>query len=125
MPHTCPSEGKGEQPCARAAGVMGTSSLAWAPAVLAKESSPCLHMAGGPDKIGQELPPFTSLRSYVLPQHQDLLTHFQLTPGLNPLACVAHGVGLVHRVNKCHISGQPFAEVHVDKPAELGQREGV
>lgn len=109
MPHACSSEGKGEQPRARAEGAMGTSLLARAPAVLARESSPCLPMAGGPEKIGQELPPFTSLHPYVLPQYRDLLSRFQLTPGLNPLMCVAHGVGLAYRVNKRHISGQPFA----------------
>lgn len=67
MPHTCPSEGKGEQPRARAVGVMGTALQALA--ALARESSPCLHMAGGPEKIGQELPPFTSPHPCVLPQH--------------------------------------------------------
>lgn len=125
MLHACPSKGKGEQPRARAAGAMGTSLLALAPAALAGESSLCLHMAGGPEKIGQELPPFTSPHPRVLPQHRDLLTRFQLTPGLNPLACVAHGVGLVHRVNKHCISGGLLPEGHGDELAELGQREGV
>lgn len=85
MPHVCPSEGQGHQPRAGAAGALGTSGLA--PAALARESSPCLHMAGRPEKIGQELPPFSSLYPHVLPQHRDLLTRFQLTSGLNPL-CV-------------------------------------
>ena len=52
MSHACPSEGKGEQTRAGAAGAMDTSSLAQAPAVLVRESSSCLHMAGGPEKIG-------------------------------------------------------------------------
>ncbi|PKK26896.1 NADH dehydrogenase (ubiquinone) 1 alpha subcomplex, 1, 7.5kDa [Columba livia] len=39
-------------------------------------------MAGRPEKIGQELPPFSSLYPHV--QHQDLLTRFPLTSGLNP-----------------------------------------
>lgn len=80
MPHAPPSAGEGEQPGAGAAGAMGMSQLARAPAALARESSRCPHMAGGPEKIGQELPPFTprypapaSMRPATAPRPTDSL----------------------------------------------------
>lgn len=110
MPHALPSKGEGEQRCARAADAMGTSALVRAPSALARESGPCLHMAGGPEKNRSRAPSLRpSPHPRVLLHHRDLLTRFQLTPGPNPLACVARGVGHARRVNKRRISGQLFA----------------
>lgn len=44
------------------------------------------------------------------------------TPWPQPLVCSAHGAGLVHRVNKCPVCGQPLPE---DQPAELGRTKGL
>jgi len=102
MPHTHPARGKESTP------VLG-QPVRWAPprwhGHLQRWRWRTLPACTWQGTRGKQVKSSRPSLPHVLPQHRDLLTHFQLVSVLSPLACIA----LAHRVNKCCISGQPFA----------------